>query len=109
MKRFRVSRDAEGDLDSIFAYWAERAGLDVADRVVDAITDRFWLLGEHPNAGVAREEIAPGVRCFPAGYYLVYYRKTRRGIEILHVFHGKRDQRRAWRGKAPFSAKPSRR
>jgi hypothetical protein len=28
------------------------------------------------------------VKCFPAGKYLIYYRKTRRGIDILHMFPG---------------------
>jgi len=95
--RFRVSADAERDLDEIYLYWAERAGVKIADRLIDGIVDRFWLLGEHPDAGRSAEEIAAGVKCFPAGTYLVYYRKTRRGTDILHVFHGARQQKRAFR------------
>jgi toxin ParE1/3/4 len=94
---FRVSRDAERDLDRIFLYWAKRTGLNVADRIIDNITDRFWLVGEHPEAGRASEEIAHGVRCFPAGKYLIYYRRTRERTEILHIFHGSRDQERAFK------------
>ncbi len=97
--RYRVSKDAEQDLAEIFLYWAKRAGLTVADRLIDSVTERFWLLGEYPNAGTSAEEIAPGVRCFPAGKYLIYYRKTRRRIDILHIFHGARDQMLAF-GKA---------
>src|SRR2546428_5314257 len=95
--RYRVSRDAKQDLDGIFHYWAKRAGLDVADRLVDSITDRFWLLGEHPNAGKPSEDIAAGVKCFPAGKYLIYYHKTRRGTDILHIFRGARDQGSAFK------------
>jgi toxin ParE1/3/4 len=94
---YRVSKDARRDLDEIFLYWAKRAGLGVADRLIDGITDRFWILGEHPDAGRPSEDIAVGVRCFPAGKYLIYYRKTRRGIDILHVFHGAREQKRAFK------------
>jgi len=97
--RYRVSTDAEQDLAEIFLYWAKRAGLRVADRLIDSITERFWLLGEHPDAGVSAEDVAAGVKCFPAGKYLIYYRRTRRGIDILHVFHGARDQAQAF-GKA---------
>jgi plasmid stabilization system protein ParE len=43
--RYRVSGDAERDLDEIFVYWAKRATLEIADRIVDRITERFWLLG----------------------------------------------------------------
>lgn len=97
MKRYRVSEEAEQDLDEIFAYWAKRVSLETADRVIDKITDRFWLLGEFPDAGKPAGDIAPGVKCFPAGKHLIYYRKTRRGADILHVFHGARDQRKAFK------------
>jgi len=95
--RYRVTESAERDLDEIFEYWARRASLEAADRVIDRISGRFWLLGEHPNAGKPAAEIAPGVKCFPAGKYLIYYRKTRGGTDILHIFHGARDQRNAFR------------
>jgi toxin ParE1/3/4 len=94
--RYRVSEDAERDLDEIFLYWAERVSVEIADRVVERITERFWLLGEHPEAGRVADEIAKGVKCFPAGNYLIYYRKTRRGTDILHIFHGARRQRDAF-------------
>jgi toxin ParE1/3/4 len=94
---YRISKDAERDLDEIFAYWAKRVSLQVADRIIDSITSRFWILGEHPAAGRSAEDIASGVRCFPAGKYLIYYRKTRRGTDILHIFHGAQDQKRAFR------------
>ena len=97
MKAYRVSKDAEKDLDEIFEYWAERASLAIADRLIDAIVERFWLLGEYPDAGRECPDLAPGARCFPAGEYLIYYRKKRRLVEIAHVFHGARDRRKAWR------------
>jgi len=92
MNSYRVLKDAERDLDGIFEYWAERASVGAAERLIDAITERFWILGEHPEAGYACTNVARGVRCFPAGRYLVYYRKARRGVEILHVFHGARER-----------------
>ena len=95
--RYRVSEDAERDLDEIFVYWANRASLEAADRVVDSITERFWLLGEHPEAGKTAGDIATGVKCLPAGKYLIYYRKTRHGTDILHIFHGARDQQNAFK------------
>lgn len=90
--RFRVARSAEEDLDQIFAYWAERAGSETAERLVDAIVDRFALLAEFPQAGRACDDIAPAVRCFPVGRYLIYYRRIRKVVEILHIFQGARQQ-----------------
>lgn len=96
--RYRVSDDAENDLDEIYLYWAERTSLDVADRVIEAIVERFRLLGEFPEAGKSSRNIAPGVRCFPAGDYLIYYRRARKNTDIQHVFHGTREQTRAFKG-----------
>src|ERR1035437_415508 len=70
MKRYRVSKETGNDLDKIFAYWAERASLDIADRLIDAIVERFWLLGEYPESARECDDIQPGTRCFPAGKYL---------------------------------------
>jgi toxin ParE1/3/4 len=92
--RYRVPDDAEQDLDEIFLYWATRASLEAADRVVDRITERFWLFGQHTDAG-RPAGIAAGVKCFPVGKYLIYYRKTCHGKDILHTFHGARSQRSA--------------
>ncbi len=96
MKRFRVSHGAERDLEEVFLYWANRASLDVADRVIDAIVERFWILGQYPDAGRPCPEVAPGVKSFPAGKYLIYYRKISRGVEIAHVFHAARRQPATW-------------
>lgn len=101
--RIRLSKSAQRDLDGIFVYWAQRAGIDSADRLVDSITGRFAILGEFPNAGRLCHEIEEGVRCAPAGSYLVYYRKARGQVEVLHVFHGARNQRRAWNSKLKSS------
>jgi toxin ParE1/3/4 len=95
--RYRISEEAERELEEIFVYWATRASLEAADKIIDRITERFWLLGEHPKAGKSAGNIARGVRCFPAGQYLIYYRHTSRATDILHIFHGARNQRRAFR------------
>lgn len=94
---YRLSSKAENDLDQIFLYWAGRAGLEVADRIIDSITERFWLLGEFPDSGRVSDEMAPDVRCFPAGKYLIYYRKTPAGTDIVHIFHGAQHQERAFK------------
>lgn len=95
--KYRLSKDAMRELDDIFLYWAKRVSVEVAERLIDNITERFWLLGEHPTAGRSADEIAPGVKCFPAGKYLIYYRKKSGGIDILHIVHGARDQKHAFR------------
>jgi len=95
--QYYVAKKAERELDQIFVYWAQRAGVDVADRLVDSIEERFALLGYYPFMGRKCDGFAPGVFRFPVGDYLIYYRKKRGMIQIIHVFHGARDQARAFR------------
>jgi toxin ParE1/3/4 len=95
--RYRISDDAENDLDEIFLYWAEHASLTIADRMIEGIVERFRLLGEFPEAGRYSGDIAPGVRCFPAGDYLIYYRRARKYTDILDIFHGAREQTEAFK------------
>lgn len=94
--RVHVTRSAERDMDDIWLYWAQRASLDVADRMQETIEERFSLLVEQPLAGRKCEDIAPGARCFPAGKFLIYYRKSRSALTILHVLHGAREQKKAF-------------
>jgi len=92
---YRVSEAADRDLDEIFVYWATRVSLQIAEKVIDGITERFWLLGEYPRCGKRLPKYARGLFCFPAGSYLIYHRRTRRGTDIIHIFHGSRNQSRA--------------
>ena len=61
-----------------------------ADRVLDAIEARWLQLAHHPYSGMARDDIAPGIRHLVAGQYLTLYRMTGENIEIVRVLHGRR-------------------
>ena len=40
--------------------------------------------------GRARDELAPGIRSFPFGRYLVFYPPIGDGIDVLRILHGAR-------------------
>jgi plasmid stabilization system protein ParE len=68
MSEFRLSPEAEDQLDAIWLHIARESGsVDTANRIVDRITDRFWLLARHPYIGRQRADLALGIRSFPAG------------------------------------------
>ena len=49
---FRLLPEAEVDLDDIWLYVAINSGsIEIADRLIDTITDRPWLLGQQPHIG----------------------------------------------------------
>ena len=89
----RVSPEAERDLDEIWIYVARQSGsIELADRVVDSITDRFYLLSQHPHLGRRRDiDLLPGLRSFLAGNYVIVYRIENGDTVILHVVRGSRD------------------
>ncbi len=92
---YRLSAHAEKDLDDIWSYVAEDASLETADRLIDAIFDRFELLVEQPRMGRNRPEFGEGVRSFVVESYVIYYRHDQ-DLLIARVLHGRRDQAAAW-------------
>jgi len=94
--RYRLAASARRDLQEISDYWTSEAGEHVALQVIAAILETVITISRQPKAGVIAEAFGPGVRKFLAGNYMLYYQAYRAGIEILHVFHGKRDQPGAW-------------
>jgi toxin ParE1/3/4 len=64
--------------------------ISAADRVLDAIEARWENLARHPCSGVARDDIAPGIRHLVSGEYLTLYRLSGGAIEIVGVLHGRR-------------------
>ncbi|MEO6437440.1 MAG: type II toxin-antitoxin system RelE/ParE family toxin [Tepidisphaeraceae bacterium] len=89
MPHARILRSAVRDLDEIWLYIA-RDSVDAAERLIAAIEAAAHTLSENPGMGRRRDELLAGVRSFPVGSYILFYRKTQRGIDVLHVYHGAR-------------------
>ncbi|OFZ97314.1 MAG: plasmid stabilization protein [Betaproteobacteria bacterium RIFCSPLOWO2_02_FULL_62_17] len=81
---------AETDILEIWDYIAEES-VAAADRWVDRLDEQFRVLATQPMMGRARDELAPGVRSFPFGRYVVFYVPLDDGIDVVRVLHGKRD------------------
>ncbi|SRR6266446_2862851 len=62
-----------------------------ADRLLDMIEEKCRLLAQFPEMGRKREELAPALRSFPVGNYLIFYRARAEGIQVIRVLHGARD------------------
>jgi toxin ParE1/3/4 len=90
----RLSPQAETDLEDIRYYIAtESDSIRIADRLINSIIDRFFLLAGHPHIERRRDEdLRPGLRSFPVGKYVIIYRvDDNRDVLILRVIHGNRD------------------
>jgi toxin ParE1/3/4 len=80
---------AEEDLIAIWLYIA-KDNLTAADKMLAKFENIFEILIEQSEFGEARPDIAPELRYFPVGKYLVFYRIIADGIEIVRVVHGSR-------------------
>jgi toxin ParE1/3/4 len=89
----QVAPEAEIDLDGIWYYIArESDSIQIADRLIDSIIEKFSLLARYPHIGRPRDaDLRPGLRSFPVGKYVIIYRVEDKDVLILRVIHGSRD------------------
>jgi plasmid stabilization system protein ParE len=90
-----VAPQVHADLDAIWLNIVRVSSGNVAaaDRIIENITRRFGLLGQHPRIGRTRDhDLRPGYRSYPVGEYTIIY-TVRDGDEarILYVFPSRRD------------------
>jgi len=89
----RVAAAAERDLDEIWYYVAsENGSIEIANRLIDSITDRFLLLANFPYIGRSREQdFGYPCRSSVVGEYVILYCIAGEDVLILRVAHGRRD------------------
>ncbi len=88
----RLAPEAGRDLDGIWYYVATSSGTETADRLIDAIADRFLLLARFPRLGRPRDDdLRQGLRSFAVGQYVIIYRLEGEDVLVLHVTHGHRN------------------
>jgi len=89
----RVAPDAEADLDDIWLHVARESGsIEIADRLVDTITERFFVLASFPFMGRSRDEdLGPHCRSLAIGEYVIVHCVENDAALILRVVHGRRD------------------
>lgn len=90
MSEVVLSELAEGDLTEIWVFVAQDS-TEAADHLIDEIYERCKLLAHSPKAGRLRPELAPSIRSFAVGSYVVFYRERATGVEVARVLHGRRD------------------
>jgi len=94
MSEFRLSPEAEGELDGIWIYIARESGsIEIANRTIESIAERFWLLARYPHMGRRRDhDLRLGLRSLTVDDYVIIHRILEDDVVlILHVVHGSRD------------------
>jgi toxin ParE1/3/4 len=86
----RKSPQTEIDLTSIYNFIADDR-LKAADAWLERIEATFDMLAETPLAGRARDDLAPSLRSFPVGRYIIFYTPVSDGVEVVRVMHSRQD------------------
>ena len=92
--KFRLAKQAQADLDSIWDYsfitWDEKR----ADLYIDALFARFEWLTKSRLLWRERNDIRPGLFSYPEHSHLIIFREVQGNIEIVRVLHGRMDIKR---------------
>ena len=63
-----------------------------ADGFLDKIESALQMLRDNALAGRARPELGNGIRSFPVGTYVLFYRPfSEGGVELVRVLNGRQD------------------
>ncbi|MEI9895940.1 MAG: type II toxin-antitoxin system RelE/ParE family toxin [Chthoniobacter sp.] len=90
MPQILRTRASRSDYDEIWSYIAVR-DLAAADRVVDQFDATLKVIASTPHIGRKVDELASGLRSFPLGNYLIFYRPIEDGIQLIRLLHGARE------------------
>jgi toxin ParE1/3/4 len=85
-----ITPEAEEDIDDILSYIASdnfQASIVFYGRLINC----FETLAANPKAGRERPDVSEGLRSFPLGSYLIFYRIWAGTVAITRVIHGARD------------------
>jgi toxin ParE1/3/4 len=87
-----VHRSSRAEFDLV-EIWTNIANDDplAADSQLDRIDEACTMLAQYPHSGPKREDLAPALRFYPVGNYLIFFTIADDGINVVRVLHGARD------------------
>lgn len=82
---------ASEDLQEVWAYLAEKADRETANKFLVEIKNKGENVSSFPESGRVRHEFLLNLRSFPFKNYVVFYLPLVDGIEVLRILHSSRD------------------
>jgi|TARA_R110002124_G_scaffold283909_1_gene460480 toxin ParE1/3/4 len=89
-----VSSAARADLAEIDAYSVRHFGEDAADAYLRGFNAAFEQLRQYPLAGVAQEELGPGIRCLTHRRHRIFHVVKDEIVLIVRIVHHAQNARR---------------
>jgi toxin ParE1/3/4 len=90
MPAISYSTNALADLDEIWDFVAKQSVLQ-ANKLTLKFREKLQHIAENSLIGHPRPDLAPELRSYPVGRYVIFYRPTLFGIELIRLVHSARD------------------
>ena len=94
MAEYRLSPEAERDLELIWLYSCEHWGIAQAHRYLDDLTARLEAVANSPQTAQSCYHIRVGYRRYMVERHMVYFRITAYGIAVIRILHTRMDATR---------------
>ncbi len=92
MTRYRLSPEAEGDLDEIKHFLVRQGGARLARYVQHEIRDAIRFLAANPGAGHKREDLTDEPMKFWSVFsYMIAYYPAAKPLDVARVLHASQD------------------
>lgn len=91
---WRLSKQADRDVETIVAYGAREFGVPQAKKYHEGLTRAFEFLAAYPRAERERKEFSPAVRIHAYGAHVVIYVIDDAGVFIVRVLGSAQDWQR---------------
>jgi toxin ParE1/3/4 len=90
MDQYIISTEAIRDMEQILDYLAN-TNINAGEKFLEEFSKKCRYLTQFPLMGRSYREIRPYLRGLPMKNYIIFYRLTEQGLEIMRVVKGERD------------------
>lgn len=91
--KYRISREANLDLENIWLYTSENWSREQADRYINLIIEEIEYLAENPQAGQNSDYIRKGYYRSQIKSHFIFYKNNPKinKIEVIRILHKRMD------------------
>ena len=91
--KYKISQEANRDIEDIWLYTVERWPIEQADRYFNLILDEIEYLAEEPKSGIEYSEVRKGYFRSRIKSHFIFYKinRKKKEIEIIRILHQRMD------------------
>jgi toxin ParE1/3/4 len=87
MANYKLSKEADQDLDDIYYYTFQNFGPGQADDYFDSLMTRLHNISNNPMMYPEAQDVQKGIRCSVHAAHTIYYRLIEKEVVIIRIPH----------------------